>query len=163
MSLNLYTIDKEYVRKLRLLDSKVIDNSGEKEKRPFVGILLEVDNKSYLAPLASPKEKHLKMKNQIDFHKLNGGELGAINFNNMIPVNIKYINKIDPSKIEIYTDDDIKYINLLNNQLSWLNNKNNEKIILDKARKIRSKYILNKLPKMIKDRCVDFILLEANE
>lgn len=40
----------------------------------------------YFAPLSSPKQKHLKMKNDIDFYKLSNGKLGAINFNNMIPV-----------------------------------------------------------------------------
>lgn len=50
------------------------------------GILFTVNGFHYYAPLTSPKPKHLQMKNQIDFLKINQGQWGAINFNNMIPV-----------------------------------------------------------------------------
>lgn len=50
------------------------------------GILFKIDTFEYFAPLSSPKLKHIKMKNTLDFLKIKNGELGAINFNNMIPV-----------------------------------------------------------------------------
>ena len=40
-----------------------------KQTRPFIGILLTVNENAYYAPLSSPKPKHLKMKNQIDFYQ----------------------------------------------------------------------------------------------
>ena len=70
----------------------------EKELRPFVGVLFEIDGFEYFAPLSSPKPKHKNMKNTIDFFKIKGGELGAINFNNMIPVNIENYVLIDLNK-----------------------------------------------------------------
>ena len=45
--------------------------------------------------LISPKQKHLKLKSNIDFLKLDRGKLGAINFNNMIPVTKDNIIEID--------------------------------------------------------------------
>ena len=32
-----------------------------KENRPFIGVLFQVENCKYFAPLSSPKLKHLKM------------------------------------------------------------------------------------------------------
>lgn len=61
------------------------------------------------------------MKNNIDFFKLNGGKFGVINFNNMIPVLDKYITKIIPNNMKQNSDDEKKYISLLENQLSWIN------------------------------------------
>jgi len=31
-----------------------------KEKRPFIGIILKINDINYFAPLSSPKEKHKK-------------------------------------------------------------------------------------------------------
>lgn len=58
----------------------------ESEMRPCIGILMTHDDIEYVIPLTSPKEKHKNMKNTMDFHKINGGKWGAINFNNMFPV-----------------------------------------------------------------------------
>ena len=74
-----------------------------KNRRPFVGIILKINGINYFAPLSSPKEKHLNMKNNIDFIKINKGRDGVINLNNMIPIpeeqcyeiNIKEENDID--------------------------------------------------------------------
>ena len=68
-----------------------------KEKRPFVGIILKINNINYFAPLSSPKEKHKKMKNNIDFLKINNGRDGVINLNNMIQIPYQYYYKIDIS------------------------------------------------------------------
>ena len=84
--LKLVRIGKEYCDYLREYDGKVPYNFNNKEIRPFVGVLFKVGNFKYFAPLSSPKPKHLKLKNKLDFLKLDDGNLGAINFNNMIPV-----------------------------------------------------------------------------
>ena len=85
-SLKLVTVNSKYCEYLRQYDYRVSFNSNEKETRPFVGILFEINEIKYFAPLSSPKPKHQKMKNTIDFYKIDSGKLGAINFNNMIPV-----------------------------------------------------------------------------
>ena len=59
---------------------------NKKELRPFIGILFKIENCEYFAPLSSPKPKQKTMKATIDFLKIKDGELGAVNFNNMIPV-----------------------------------------------------------------------------
>ena len=68
---------------------KFVDN--KKGKRPYVGVVLEIDGIKYYTPFTSPKEKHRKMKNTKDFRKINQGIYGAINFNNMIPLSLIHI------------------------------------------------------------------------
>ena len=96
-----------------------------KEKRPFIGIILKINDINYFAPLSSPKEKHKKMKNNIDFLKINNGRDGVINLNNMIPIPYQYYYKIDINE-EIKKDK--KYGLILKYQIIWCN-KNLEKII----------------------------------
>ena len=162
MGLSLYKIDEQYNKKLFNLDNKVLDVSAYKAKRPFIGILIEVNDIKYVAPLSSPKKKHLTMKNNIDFYKIDSGKLGVINFNNMIPVKDEYIIKINPSIMEVNDKEDIKYIKLLEKQLTWINKQSNVERIIKKAKKLRELYFQNRLPKTIYDRCVDFRLLEKN-
>lgn len=40
---------------------------GEKELRPFLGVLFNIEKFEYFAPLSSPKKKHKNMKNMLDF------------------------------------------------------------------------------------------------
>ena len=65
----LVRIDDKYCDYLRKYDSKVMYNANRKSLRPFVGVLFEVNKYKYFAPLSSPKLKHVKMKNNIDFIK----------------------------------------------------------------------------------------------
>ena len=153
----LVTVKSSYCDYLRQFDEKVSYNSNNKDKRPFVGILLEIKNIKYFAPLSSPKPKYLKMKNKIDFYKIKEGKLGAINFNNMIPI---------PETEYIYIDinapclskKEKQYYALLAEQLRWLNRDGNS--LREKAKKLYNYRINNKLPFNIKKRCCDFKLLE---
>lgn len=85
----LVRIDSKYCDYLRKFDDKVPYNYDKKQLRPFVGVLFKVNNCSYFAPLSSPKPKHIKLKNKLDFLKIDDDKLGAINFNNMLPVGKK--------------------------------------------------------------------------
>ena len=147
----LVQVDYMYCNYLRKFDSKVCYNFGFKRIRPFVGVLFEVNNILYFAPLSSPKEKHLKMKNTIDFIKIDNGKLGAINFNNMIPV-IEGCYEI----IDLNNKNNEKYAHMLNMQLFWLNR--NYDRIKYKAKTLYNKYINNTLDKRIKNRCCNFPL-----
>ena len=155
--LKLVRIDKEYCDYLRIYDNKVPYNFDKKELRPFVGVLFEVDGCKYFAPLSSPKSKHLKMKNTIDFLRLDNGKLGAINFNNMLPVMYNNVNVIDLNK-KCTKKSDIKYQKLLKEQIYWLN-RNDEKLY-NRAQKLYYSYIDGTLNKNIYDRCCYFKLLE---
>ena len=114
----LVRLDPNYCDYLRQFDNKVPYNFDNKELRPFIGVLFEVNNCKYFAPLSSPKPKHKTMKTTLDFLKIAGGDLGAINFDNII--------KIDLDK-ECLTKTEERYIKLLKEQIFWLN-RNDEKL-----------------------------------
>ena len=132
-------------------------NYGKKDTRPFIGVLFNIGKLEYFAPLYSPKPKHMSMKNTMDFFKIDNGQLGAINFNNMIPVTNK--NYIVPNLNKLPKNiSDIKYLILLQKQLKWLNN--NVEQVKNKSKNLYNLYIQGRLPKNIKKRCCDFKLLE---
>ena len=155
--LMLVKVDSNYCDYLRQYDAKVYYNAGKKDLRPFVGILFSVNNCYYFAPLSSPKPKHAHLKSNIDLIKINKGKLGVINLNNMIPVTLINIKKIDLNKV-CFTKQEQQYLNLLNDQIYWLNR--NKSQIYAKAVKLYTKYITNKINPVIKSRCCDFELLE---
>lgn len=94
--LKLYYISDEYVNYLRKYDEKVPYNKSK--TRPFIGVVYTFNNINYFAPLASPKIKHLKMSNRvIDIWKIDGGKLGIINFNNMLPSPIEVLSEVLPT------------------------------------------------------------------
>ena len=156
-NLKIVRVDSEYCDYLRKFDNKVAYNKYEKELRPFIGVLFKIDKCEYFAPLSSPKLKHLKMKNTVDFFKIKDGELGAVNFNNMIPVNKKNYTLVDLNK-ETLTISEMKYQKLLREPLAWLNANYNQ--VKNKSFKLYDLYIKGKLPENIKSRCCKFNLLE---
>ena len=163
--LGLYTMDVNYVAELAKVDNKVMSVSPQqhKERRPFVGVVVICNNKEYCIPLTSPKPKHATMKNDKDFMKLSdkdGNPLGAMNFNDMIPVDKRLIKIINVNPSPTDTPQDTAYKNLLQKQLIWCND--NKDIILKRADKLY-KIITEtpeKIPKLAK-RCCDFKKLEA--
>ena len=99
--LKLYTMDMKYVRDLHNVDDRVQSVSPQihKSNRPFVGVVVVCDEHKYCIPLDHPKEKHYKMKNDVDFSRIFDGEklIGVLNFNNMIPVDdgvIRHLNTV---------------------------------------------------------------------
>ena len=111
----------------------------------------------YFAPLSSPKTKHLKMQSKLDFLKIDNGKLGAINFNNMLPVTENNIKKIDLDK-KGSTKKEEKYIKLLKEQIYWLNR--NRVKLYNRAKKLYDKYIDGTLNINVAKRCCNFLLLE---
>ena len=160
MSFSLYHADAKYCDFLRQYDPCVPYTMDKKSTRPFVGIVFSIKNYNYYAPLTSPKTKHLTMKNQIDFLKINGGIWGAINLNNMIPIHEKSLEIVD---IKILSTDDkatINYKNLLSNQLSWCNKLENIDFITKKARKLYDTIVNNKVRPQLINRCCNFLVDE---
>ncbi len=147
-------VDYHYCNYLREFDKKVCYNSGAKRTRPFVGILFNVEGLEYFAPLSSPKAKHQKMKNAIDFMKIAGGILGAINFNNMIPVNNNCYEVLNLDEMP----SESHYYQLLSLQLYWLN-RNNSKV-RNKAEYLYKGYKNKTLDNKVLIRCCNFPLLE---
>lgn len=157
LNLKIVRVNSDYCDYLRKYDNKVSYNKFEKELRPFIGILFKIDKCEYFAPLSSPKPKHKKMKNTVDFFKIKNGELGAVNFNNMIPVTEGNYTLVDLHK-ETLTLSELKYQRLLIQQLAWLNSNYHQ--VKNKSFKLYQLYNNDKLPKNIKARCCDFKLLE---
>ena len=150
LNLQIVRIDSDYCDYLRKFDDKIAYNKYDKELRPFIGILFEIDSYKYFAPLSSPKDKHKKMKNMIDFFKIKNGELGAVNFNNMIPVTNKNYSLIDLNK-KVSKTEEVKYQKLLKEQLIWLNSHYNQ--VKNKSFKLYQLYNSGKLSQNIKERC----------
>ena len=111
--MRLYHVSDTYIQYLKQFDERVPDNKNQ--RRPYVGIVIEVRGITYYAPLSSPKPKHLKMKNGKDFRKINKGVYGAINFNNMIPVPVEELLLIDFNAIQ-----DKQYRRLLQHQYEYI-------------------------------------------
>jgi len=153
--LKFYTVTEEYMIYLKKYDEKVMDNRGVKNKRPYIGVLFEIDRKKYLAPLSSPKPKHLTMKNSLDFVKINQGKFGVINLNNMFPV----IEEVIIEK-NINLEEDNKYKELLVNQLDWCNKMENRDNIYRKAEKLYKEILNKKEQNRFWNRCCNFSLLE---
>lgn len=154
MSLSFYTVQTEYCDFLREKDSKTPYTMDSKASRPFVGVVFTVNDLTYYAPLTSPKKKHIHMKNQVDFLKIDGGKLGAINFNNMIPVPMSCLNKVDVHIRPNDTPDDIRYKNLLANQLSWCTR--HEAAIQHQAQRLYDMVVNGKAWDSLLNRCCDF-------
>ena len=98
INLRIVKVNPSYCDYLREFDNNVSYNKNKKDLRPFIGILFKIEDLEYFAPLSSPKPKHKQMKNKMDFSKIKNGELGAVNFNNMIPVDKEYYNVINLNK-----------------------------------------------------------------
>lgn len=153
--MKLYNITNKYVDYLKNFDAKVPENKDS--KRPFIGVIFTIDGNNFFAPLSSPKSKHLNMKNGADFHKINSGNQGAINFNNMIPIPNSELILMD-----IHSIPDENYRNLLNAQLRFINSI--QDILKNKAEKLyrlveSDDSTLTRHQLQVKQRCIDFILL----
>lgn len=153
MPINLYHADYEYCNYLYSIDRKVPIIKGIKENRPFVGMILCVNEKNFFAPLTSPKTKHLYMKETQDFIKIDNGKFGGINLNNMIPIPKRYLHLLNIDEIQ-----DKKYAKLLKIQIEWLNKYKYK--IEDKAEKLYYSVISNNAQINLIQRCCNFKLLE---
>jgi len=126
-----YYVNSDYIRYLQQIDPKNVQHNYENtiNQKPYLGIVLRVNNKDYFAPLSS--DKNLKYKQIKDsnptVYKLvttNKNYLGVIKLNNMIPVQQSELNKMTKENI---LEKDINYQKLLNTQRIVINN-NEDKI-----------------------------------
>ena len=84
-TLKIYRVSDKYIRFLKSRDNRVQDNKNR--RRPYVGVVLYVGTYKYFVPMESPKPNHQNLKPGRHLMKLDGGKLGLLGFNNMIPVN----------------------------------------------------------------------------
>lgn len=91
--LNFYVLPDEYIAYMSTYDKRICYN--KEHKRPYIGIVFKVENINYFAPFTSPKAKHKTMRQALDYVKIDNGNLGLINLNNMIPVPLEICEKVD--------------------------------------------------------------------
>lgn len=147
-----YHIDESYIEYLHSIDYRVQFNKNE--RRPYIGVVLHINGWDYFAPLESPKAGHKKFRSNGPILKLDGGRLGLIGFNNMVPVLPAYLVSFDINKV---SDD--AYRNLLQKQFRFC--KSNVDVILNRARTTYTKTVQGKEPYYRKN-CCDFELLEKH-
>ena len=92
-NIRIYEIKTEYIKYLSQYQKHLFMHDNGKEKRKYIGIILEINSVKYFAPLSSFKEKHKKMAEGVDFIKLK--DYAVININNMIPVPMSQVIEID--------------------------------------------------------------------
>lgn len=165
--LDLYLVDKKYIRDLSKVDDHVMSVSPQtgKDTKPFLGIIIVMDKKEYCIPLTSPKEK-FNIKTKEDFVKIldpklkneNGAAktIGILNINNMIPISQVYVRKINLYKTSEF---DKRRCALLIKQLDWC--RDNISTIQNKANKVYK--TVTQTPeknRRLTARCLDFLKLE---
>lgn len=159
-----YVVDREYVNYLRKYDDKVENIDYSEKMKPYIGILLQINEFNYYVPISSVKEKHYKIKEGIDFIKikLDDSIIGVLNINNMIPIfnnNVEILRYKDIDQYRKFKSDREKqnYIALLSLELDLINEKAGK--IKKNALKLYNEKINNPQSNVSK-RCCNFKLLE---
>lgn len=124
-----YIAEKDYVKYLKSFDNKVENIDYKSTIKPYIGIILKIGEFNYYVPVSSPKKKHIKMKESLDFIKIidkKGIILGVLNLNNMIPIldsQIKVLKyaEIDKERDFKSTKEKRQYISLLTTELKMIN------------------------------------------
>ena len=129
--LDLYYIDLKYIRDLSHADDNVMSISPQrgKQNRPFVGVVVLMNDRKYCIPLTSPKDKFKNKKSQVDFIKVFDEDrrdtnsqfklIGVLNINNMIPVDERYIKKVDLALHDADKPDIRAQKQLMQKQIKW--------------------------------------------
>jgi len=144
-----YHISDKYIEYLHQFDEKVPFNKNG--KRPYIGIVLNINNIKYFAPLFSPKPQHAKYSDNPTYLRI-GKDYGIIRFNLMLPVIESELSYIDFNDIE-----DEKYRNLLIAQNNFI--QTNTAKILERANKLYKWVVCDKKDFFTSISC-NFQLLE---
>ena len=157
--LNFYIIDDNYIQYLSEFDKHIAYNKNE--TRPYIGVVIMVNEHYYFAPMFSPKTKHKSYKENLTFFRMlsikGKNELGIIRFSDMIPVPQECVSLLD------VTDKSYAYRRLLSEQYKYINRPENKQKIMDKAEKIYNIVTgtsKGKMAKFYKSLSCDFKLLE---
>jgi protein AbiQ len=159
--LDVYRIDMKYIRNLHKIDDRVLSVSPQigKDERPFLGVIIMCNGHKYCVPLSKPKNKHVKMRDKIDFKKImcEGSLIGVLNFNLMIPVENAQIQRID-TKIRKHDNADTKKKKqLLIMELEWCNN--HKRDLINTANVLYQKYVSGE-SFSAREQCLDFRRME---
>lgn len=152
-----YTVDKNYIKYLSKFESHVSYNKDEiGHSRPYLGIVLKIENYKYFVPLYSYKEHYQKYKNNPSFffiYDRRNNPLAIIKFSAMIPVP----NNIKVTSLLEYNKSDKKYKDLISAEYRYINS--NKKEIYKRANKMYIAVTKHK-SNFLKTIACDFKLLE---
>lgn len=157
-------INEDYTDFLRNNYEKRIPETdyGEDKLKPFFGELFRIGDLVYVTQVTSPKTRHIKLKQSIDFYKIyqNNKLISCVNLNYMFPVPISELSDMDYKNIDKYVkfkDEQTKskYIQLLKYELSVINTLDLETAAADLYKR---KY--DKPQDKVSLRCFDFKNLE---
>ena len=162
--LSFYTVDMKLIRNMHNQgDDRVFSVSPQagKDNRPFVGLIVMLNERQYCVPLSSPKSKHESMKNGLDFHRILDSEgklIGVLDFNNMIPVRPDVVKKIHPQISKNDNSAVQHYKELISDQLTFC--RQNHEVIVNKATKLYRMVHQKKTSGFVKRRCLNWTKLE---
>ena len=129
-----YTIDKDYIKYLSKFEKHISYNKDEiGHSRPYIGIVLKINEYNYFVPLYSYKEHYERYKNNPSFFFIYSRKeetLAIIKFSAMIPVP-KNLNVI---KLLEYDKQDKKYKDLISAEYRYVNS--NKQQIYKRANKM---------------------------
>lgn len=161
-----YVVDKKYIKYLTQYDAHVGYVEYKERLKLHVGILLTIGDFHYYVPISSPKPKHQKMSNSLDFHKLQDKSTGylyaVLNINNMIPVPDNCIIQLKYNQIEKFRSfhnekEKTDYIYLLQKEKVLIDNI--QDTLQNKALKLYQKCTSNP-DSSLAIRCCNFKMLE---
>lgn len=171
-------IDQNYLKKLHDACPEVYYKSSGYDNKPYIGILVNKDDRKYVIPLSSAKEKHKRWKNvekdcflvyettkkfcmgESDIWVETEGDrvkhiLSVVDVKKMIPVVDGVFSRVNINPDENDSEDIKKYKDLLNKEYSFCLKIINH--VIEKANKLYDKQM--KTGKVIKF-CCDFKILE---
>lgn len=139
-----YTVSDEYIQYLQQFDTKVPNNSGGnyKNKKIYIGIIIEIGHHKFLAPLTSYKPNQDRISSSscsaFKLHERTNADnkLGMISLNYMIPVLDSVIEELD---IEAQP---AKYKRMLYLQYEFI--KSNKEEIASRAQKLCEHVLVKK-------------------
>ena len=152
-NIKLYEINSGYIDYLAPFAPHLFHNKkqSQQNERKYIGVVFFINGFNYFAPLSSFKDKHINMKDSIDFLKIKN--YAVINLNNMFPVPLSECNYVEISKV-----NDPKYKALLLAEYRYI------KSVQDKIRKnaatVYSHKLKNGKSTALAKRCNDFSALE---
>ena len=148
-----YEIDEKYINFLSQFSEHLFHNAkvSQTYSRKYVGILFEINEIKYFAPLSSFKPKHKRLSETVDFIKI--GDMAVINLNNIFPVPDGFYSLKNPK-----TEKNLKYQTLLNNEIRIIRKK--QELIINNAKSVYNHKISNDGKSKLSQRCNDFKLLE---
>lgn len=154
--LKFYKISDRYIEYLSKFDKHVSWN--KEQKRPYIGVVLDIGEHLYFAPLYSYKKKYESYKGNPSFMRVQdrkGRELSIIRLAEMIPAPKEVVTLMD------FGERGEKYQDLLQAENDFIND--NRENLYRKARKLYKNVTEVKVPFFVNIACNYKVLEEKSK